>query len=442
MGIRNKKAGTNFGSLQVKSKGQLSDDEWCRIMMSCGFPPVARVLAEGLAVLHNESGGVAGINLAPGNPHVGPWAEGTEGFPASEAARLDPISATKAAYSNWYGNAKQSGSLYGNFEQAWGQYEAQQGGKNVQAEYPNYIATATAAIKRTNGGKTPTVGVKGEPEGKSFGESLPLVGGLVGDAENLVGGGVEDVESAANFLKEMAEVLLNFKKLGALAAQAVAWFLRLILKAIWDYVIAPLIHWNERAVSWYYNNFFGVGTEKGSGVGYFLRENAMIITAIFWGFGYAILWTDGESIRPTEAHETMLGKSVKTAEGKVARRSLIKPKDVDRETPNKPKAKTSTVQIEKTRELAVSRKRPVAVQSSTEVNTGRNTNEQNSQRVERPTEESEKTKTPEIILPDGVERDEQNAQQKTYVGKVVPETESAGSGNSGKVARSGSSATA
>lgn len=439
MGLANKSAGTNFGSLKVKSKGQLSDDEWSRIMLACGFPPVPRVIAEGLAVLHNESGGVAGINLAPGNPHVGPWAEGTEGFPASEAARLDPIQSTKAAYANWYSNAKQSGSLYGNFEQAWGQWQAQQGGKNVQAEYPNYIAAATAAIKRGNGGLPPTKGVKGEPESggsnPSFGEEIPVIGGIIGDAEGLVEGTVGAGISAAEFIAELAETLLDFQKLGTLAAEAFAWFLRLLAKAFWDYVIAPIVHWNERAVTWYWTNFFGVGTEKGSGVGYFLRENAGIITITFWGLGYAILWTDGESLRPVEAQETMLGKAVKSVEGKVARRNLVKPKDVQRETPTKPKAKTSTVRIEKTRELAVARKRPVAVSQPGESTGKEHTNEQSSQRIRRPAQETpEKTKTPQIILPSGVERAQ--ADQEPLVGKVIQPPKTSGNGDSGKVARS------
>lgn len=441
MGLANKSAGNTFGSLRVKAKGQLSDDEWSRIMLACGFPPVPRVIAEGLAVLHNESGGVAGINLAPGNPHVGPWAEGTEGFPSSEKARLDPIQSTKAAYANWYGNAKSSGSLYGNFEQAWGQWEAQQGGKNVQAEYPNYIAAATAAIKRGNGGLPPTKGVKGEPDNSnpSLGEELPLIGGVVGDIEGAVGGTVEAGVAAADFIKELAETLLDFQKLGTLAAEAFAWFIRLLAKAIWDYVVAPIVHWNERAVSWYWTNFFGVGTEKGSGVGYFLRENAGMITIAFWGLGYAILWTDGESLRPIDAHDTMLGKAVKSVEGKVARRNLVKPKDVQRETPTKPQAKTSTVRIEKTRELAVARKRPVAVtQPGSE--TGRDTSNerQSSERVERPQsapqrEQTQTPETPEIIHAQPGER---HPEKKPLVGRVIKTPEAASNGNSGKVARS------
>lgn len=439
--LANKKSGTSFGSLRVKAKGQLSDDEWSRIMLACGFPPVARVIAEGLAVLHNESGGVAGIDLAPGNPHIGPWAEGTEGFPSSEKARLDPIQSTKAAYANWFGNAKQSGSLYGNFEQAWGQWEAQQGGKNVQAEYPNYIAAATAAIKRTHGGLPGTKGVKGEPEGSpnnpSFGEELPVIGGIVGDAEGLVEGTVGAGISAAEFIKELAETLLDFQKLGTLAAEAFAWFIRLLAKAIWDYVVAPIVHWNERAVTWYWNNFFGVGTEKGSGVGYFLRENAGMITIVFWGLGYAILWTDGESMAPINAQDTMLGRAVKSVEGKVARRNLVKPKDVQRETPTKPKAKSSTVTIEKTRELAVARKRPVAV-TQPGTDTGRNTNErQNSKRVERPKGSPQSTeKSPEIIHP--VERP--TGEKNPLVGKVLSKPEAASGGKTGEVARSDGSA--
>jgi hypothetical protein len=219
-------------------------------------------------------------------------------------------------------------------------------------------------------------------------------------------------------LVELAKTLLDFRKLGQLAAEAIAWLLRLILKAIWDYVVAPLIHWAERAESFYWRNFFSTGTEQGSGFGYQLRQNAGLITIGFWAVSYAILWSDGESLAPTESHNSMLGQAVKKIEGTVARRNLVKPENVEKETPDKPKPNTSTVQIERTRELAVNRKRPVTVTGTgVEAQTGRKSNERDNHRVPRPSEaragEKAQTGGQKIILPPGVKTAEKTGSQKT-----------------------------
>jgi hypothetical protein len=237
----------------------------------------------------------------------------------------------------------------GGFQQAWWQWEEQQGEIEpgpVRAK--KYMKIAEEAL--TGGGSNP-----------SFGEEIPVVGGLVGDAEGLVGDVIGGAEGAADFLTKLAETVTNFRKLGQLLAEATAWFLKLIAKAIWDYVIAPLLHWTERAVSFYWVNFFGSGTEKGSGIGYTLRNNAGTITILFWSLGYAILWSNGQETGMVAPHESMLGQGIKGIDGAIARRHLVKPKDVKKKTPDKPKEKVSKVPIEPQGTFSVSRKRPITV---------------------------------------------------------------------------------
>lgn len=182
--------------------------------------------------------------------------------------------------------------------------------------------------------------------------------GVVG-AAGAVGDALGAVDAAADFTGDMVSTLLNFRKLGELAAKACAWFVRLIAKAIWDYVIAPLVHWAQRAVSYYWETYFS----KNPGGG-FIKQSAGVITLMFWGMGYGILWA---SVDPTPkmmapARETLLGRTIRSAEGQLARRNLIKPSKVKEKTPTKPTPTLSSVSIERTNEFAASRKRPVKVE--------------------------------------------------------------------------------
>jgi hypothetical protein len=213
-----------------------------------------------------------------------------------------------------------------------------------------------------------------------------------------IGEGVEAAESAEEFLQRLGETLLDFRALGNLAAQAFAWFIKLVAKAIWDYVVAPLVHWSERAVSFYWINFFGSGTEQGSGFGYQLRNNAGAITILFWAMGYAILWSDGTSAAPVALHESLLGQAVKGVDGYVARRNLIKPSKVKEKTPPKPKPKESSVVIERENTFSVSRKRPVTVQSEGVTSDGSDRGGFKPSPVPRP------TKKQKILLPGEVQQ--------------------------------------
>jgi hypothetical protein len=388
------KGQTTFGTVKGAGKGgKLSPLEWASIMLMVGFPPDPRVIGEGLGTINAESGFNASSKV-PGNEHMGAWAESST-F-GSEADRLDPVKSTEAAYREWASQQKARKSKYGNFYAAWGRWEKEQSGTDGATNWMQYKGVASQAINGINLGQ---IGTK-----KNF-SGVP---GLE-QAEELATGGVEGIESAEQFLQRMAETILDFRALGNLAAQAFAWFLKLIAKAIWDYVIAPVIHWSERAVSFYWVNFFGTGTEQGSGFGYQLRNNAGAVTIFFWSMGYAILWSDGSSASPVPAHESLFGQGVKQVEGAIARRNLTKPKDVKKKTPAKPKPKETKVPIERRQTFSVGRKRPVSVHSE-----GRNraSNQGFKPRpIPRPTQGKGQEQRQRLVLPPGVKPEQTQTQR-------------------------------
>jgi hypothetical protein len=381
MSIQSRKAGTTFGTVNPAAGAakQGTPEYFAQLIVKAAkelnMTPTVKLVSEGLGTIDAE-GGFDG-SLWNSNPaHPGPWGLGSSY--GSYAERTDPYKSTYLAIRD----RKENGS----YQNSWWQWEEKQGeietGK-VRAKKFVKIAEAAGA-----GGSNP-----------SFGEEIPLVGGLIGTAE----GAVSEVESAEEFLQQLAETLLDFRALGNLMAQAAAWFLKLIAKAIWDYVIAPVIHWSERAVSFYWVNFFGTGTETGSGFGYQLRNNAGAITILFWSMGYAILWTDGSSASPVASHESLFGQGVKNVEGAIARRNLVKPKDVKEKTPSKPTPKVSATPIEMRGTYSVARKRPVTVHSE---GRQRVSNQKLKARpVPRPTQQGpEQKQAQRLVLPSGVER--------------------------------------
>lgn len=360
MGLKTKKAGTRFGT--VNNNGPEMEFAMLAIKAAkqVGLPITWELIANSLGTISAEGGFVKGRNWTSGVNNRGPWAlnvnppfENT-----SEAERLDPWHATLAAMKF----IKKNGGNNANGFRAWWPFEESQGeaegGQKRAARYANLAKTAVQSA----GGSSGPGGILGTLE------EVPVLGGILEGGEAVVEASV----TAEEFLQEALETLLNFEKLGKLAVDAFAWFLRLLAKAIWDFVLAPLVHWTERSVTWYWTNFFGTGTEEGSGFGFQIRNNAGIITILFWSIGYAVLWSDGSgSMVPVSSHKTMLGQTIKGVEGAIARRNVTSPEDVDKETPTKPKPVTSSVIIEKVDEFSVNRPRPVKVSRPTEVKTGR-----------------------------------------------------------------------
>lgn len=161
-------------------------------------------------------------------------------------------------------------------------------------------------------------------------------------------------DAAANAIKDLIEFILSPSQIGDLLAKIAAYFVKLIAKALWQYVVAPLIHWAQRATMYYYDHTM---TEKTGRSGF--------VTLSFWATGYAILWAkaDGSSaVAP--ANQTPLGQFVRANRNAVARRKLIKPGEVTEKTKQKPEPVKSTADIREVREMSVARPRTVRVEGA------------------------------------------------------------------------------
>lgn len=413
-----KHGSSSFGSVNTAKQGgtpeefaEIAAREILRLKLNPKIG-VVTLVAQTLGTIEAE-GGFDGSSWGGDGTHIGPFA--MEPSYGTTAQRMNKVSATRIALEHW----KSDGETWVPGWWKWETGEIEGNGGQRANKFQGIAAKAVASVGNGGGGNP------------SLGEEIPLIGGAVGDVEGAVEGIVGGAVDAGEFLAEMAETLLDFRKLGQLAVEAFAWFLRLFLKALWDYVIAPIFHWTERAVMWYGENFYGSGVEQGSGFGAQLRANAGIVTIAFWAIGYGVLWTDGESLSPAiAANKSMAGQAVKGIEGKIARRNLVKPSKVKEKTPDKPKPKASTVQIERAQTFSVGRKRPVSVTSSSQpqVELGRNNTNGSSQRqtpapapVERPQQQSPQ----QIHLPAGVERP---AQKQTQKGKLKLTAKQSGTG--------------
>jgi hypothetical protein len=114
----------------------LSDRRLAALLLEAGFPHNSRVIAEGIGVIHAESGGnPSEASQGPGG-HIGLWAE--EPSFGSVADRLDPLRSTQAAFRQW----KKDGS----FEPAWGQYESGETEGTGPSRFRQYLSVAEAAI--------------------------------------------------------------------------------------------------------------------------------------------------------------------------------------------------------------------------------------------------------------------------------------------------------
>lgn len=212
----------------ITSGSVLSDTQIALYMLLAGFPPKPRVIAEGIATVHAESGGDPKSKV-PGNEHMGLWAE-SSAF-GSEAERLDPYHSTVAARKQW----QQSG---GSFYDAWGRWEAEQAGTNGATRYKTYLPAANKGIHVIHkaavaDGKKPTSrnvdfgpqdllpGGLGKSILEEFGIHIPNLGGALPQAEEgiLKGKGpslsnpLQGVEETANAVGDTAQFLGEAAKL-------------------------------------------------------------------------------------------------------------------------------------------------------------------------------------------------------------------------------------
>lgn len=165
------------------------------------------------------------------------------------------------------------------------------------------------------------------------------------------------IEGATDDIGTLIHALLHPSELAALLAKTSAYFLRFFGKALWDYGIAPPWHWTERSIDYYFTNIM-----SGEGEGYYYSY-AGIVTMLFWGMGYGILWADADDgiSMARSPRESVLGRTIQSAQLGAARRKLRKPGEVHKDTPNKPEPTESTATVERTRTLKATRRRTVSV---------------------------------------------------------------------------------
>lgn len=164
---------------------------------------------------------------------------------------------------------------------------------------------------------------------------------------------ISAVDDMASAVKDFVQFIMSPKSIGELIASIYAYVLKLIFKAIWKYVIAPVLHWHQRAVLIFYRDTL---TEKTGVKGF--------VTLSFWATGYAILWSkvDGEDKSlVTDPVHTPLGRVLRGFSNTAARRKLVKPKDVQKKTPTKPEPTASTAGLMSEGSTSVRRTRTVKV---------------------------------------------------------------------------------
>lgn len=124
-----------------------------------------------------------------------------------------------------------------------------------------------------------------------------------------------------------------------------------------DYILIPTYHWQQRAV-WYYETSILFDTAG--------HPKSLPATAVFWGLGYYLLWTDPDSgsLRPAPAQRTRMARHVRALQAIPARRAIIKPKNVKQQTPTKPAPTISRVELTPVGTMSTARQTPVKIGGS------------------------------------------------------------------------------
>lgn len=119
-----------------------------------------------------------------------------------------------------------------------------------------------------------------------------------------------------------------------------------------DVIIIPAWHWNQRAVDRYQTAMFSDKSGK-----------QLLWTAAFWGGGYWLLFTDPDQkgLTPGPARRSRLARHTRLAQSLPARQSLVKPKDVKKKTPKKPKPVESRAEVTQTGTMSTTRAQRVKV---------------------------------------------------------------------------------
>jgi hypothetical protein len=196
------------------------------------------------------------------------------------------------------------------------------------------------------------------------GQDISKLGDLQGGA-GLVSGALgavnplEALDAAKEVAKFMLDHLTHPEKMAALIARVWVTVLRFFFRAYWEYVLQPIVSWYQRAVAYYWDEImsFKPGESR------YYYTYAGIITTAFWSLGFSVLFmrVEPDAGMAANPRDTILGRGIKAAQIGVARQSLTKPKDVQKKTPKKPDGEEATVELERTREVQVKRRRPVQV---------------------------------------------------------------------------------
>lgn len=134
---------------------QVTDAQIAAMMLAAGFPPDPQVIAEGIGVVHAESGGNSQNGAGNPNGHIGLWSL-SPAF-GSEKERLGPLSSTVLAY-----NGGNSGGGYKQTKwQAWAPYETEETEGTGPSRAHLYLPVAKKMVKqfskaprkKTEGGK-------------------------------------------------------------------------------------------------------------------------------------------------------------------------------------------------------------------------------------------------------------------------------------------------
>lgn len=194
-------------------------------------------------------------------------------------------------------------------------------------------------------GQSPVSQVAGEVEGKA--EDAALLSGEAGEA----------IAEGFSIAKDLATG--NYEDLGAKFALVGLQLVKDFAVGFLDLVIGPAWHWNQRTVSWYGKvvldpRRYGDNSED---------QWAFIWTAVFWGVGYVLLYTDPESgsLKAVPVHRSRFARHARRVQSLPARKSLIKPRHVKERTPAKPEPRASSAAVKTVTTMSTERPRTVRV---------------------------------------------------------------------------------
>lgn len=241
---------------------------------------------------------------------------------------------------------------------------------------PGYNAAAAYAISKGGTDWTPWTTYKSQAYKAYYGKGIPTGPGadaIIGSgARSGTGGGwlpgvpgipnpVKWVDEAAHAIVDFLKIMVDPVKLGEHAAKVILWLIRKLSQGIYVVFVLPPWRWAQRSTIWYWENII-VADARVGGQRFAISVKA-IATMGFWAVGYAILWGRFE---PPEhgvpAAESAFANTLASGRNAVISRRIVKPKDVEAKTADKPKETVSSLPLEITRTVAATRRRTVKVQ--------------------------------------------------------------------------------